>query len=212
MCDIESNAGHTPDTLSGAMADMHDQVADARRTYACAAGCVATAPFSSGRRWRPQMNRRCWRRLQSSPCATEGKHFSLPCHHHQNRVCTIYESWRPHVCHAFRCRLLRRYDAREISLAEASAVVDRARQPWPNEFGLSCGNVWRASNNRWVHCSGHGRAVRPRRAPPGDASRPPFCSTAQACRSGSIATSGSSPTKRWPSQNGPHKVKRNDHI
>ncbi len=125
MCDIESNAGHAPDTLSGAMADMHDQVADAQHLCMRCGMCCDGTLFERAS-LAPTDEPALLEAAAIIPLsATEGKHFSLPCHHHQNRVCTIYESWRPHVCHAFRCRLLRRYDAGEISLAEAIAVVTR---------------------------------------------------------------------------------------
>lgn len=59
-----------------------------------------------------------------SPTKT-GTGFALPCHHHQDRICTLYQQWRPTICHTFRCRLLRRFDAGEISLEEAQGIIDR---------------------------------------------------------------------------------------
>ena len=56
---------------------------------------------------------------------TAGTRFALPCHHQDGRVCTVYQQWRPQVCHSFRCALLRRLAADEISLAEAAAQIER---------------------------------------------------------------------------------------
>lgn len=53
----------------------------------------------------------------------QGEGFRLPCHHHRQRICTIYASWRPQVCHSFRCSVLRRLDSGELSLDEACEVV-----------------------------------------------------------------------------------------
>lgn len=55
-----------------------------------------------------------------------GTRFALPCHFHHNRVCTAYQRWRPHVCHTFRCALLRRFAAGDLSLEEAQAQIERA--------------------------------------------------------------------------------------
>jgi uncharacterized protein len=57
---------------------------------------------------------------------TERRGFALPCHYQQGRVCTVYQQWRPTICHTFRCALLRRFDAGEISLIEARARIERA--------------------------------------------------------------------------------------
>ena len=47
--------------------------------------------------------------------AGERRGFALPCHHQQDRVCTVYQQWRPTVCHTFRCTLLHRFDAGELA-------------------------------------------------------------------------------------------------
>lgn len=57
-----------------------------------------------------------------------GTGFALPCHHQQDRICTLYQQWRPTVCHTFRCRLLRRFDAGEIDLAEAHVTITRTTE------------------------------------------------------------------------------------
>jgi hypothetical protein len=50
--------------------------------------------------------------------------FALPCHHHCNRICTVYQQWRPQVCHGFRCALLRRVEAGELSWQEAHDRIE----------------------------------------------------------------------------------------
>ncbi len=57
--------------------------------------------------------------------ATAGMRFELPCHLHHDRVCTVYQQWRPQVCHTFRCALLRRLAAGELSLEAAGAQIER---------------------------------------------------------------------------------------
>lgn len=56
---------------------------------------------------------------------TAGMRFELPCHFHHDHICTVYQQWRPQICHTFRCALLRRLAAGEISLEEAGAQVER---------------------------------------------------------------------------------------
>jgi len=51
--------------------------------------------------------------------------FALPCHHQQGRICGVYQRWRPQICHTFRCTLLRRFEAGELSWAEALARIER---------------------------------------------------------------------------------------
>ncbi|WP_129676348.1 YkgJ family cysteine cluster protein [Candidatus Chloroploca sp. Khr17] len=57
-----------------------------------------------------------------------GTGFAQPCHHHHDRVCTIYQEWRPSICHAFRCQLLRRFDAGEISLEQAHVTITQTTE------------------------------------------------------------------------------------
>jgi hypothetical protein len=57
-----------------------------------------------------------------------GDRFALPCHHHHDRVCTIYQGWRPTVCHTFRCQLLRRFDAGKIGLDEAHVTITQTTE------------------------------------------------------------------------------------
>ena len=56
---------------------------------------------------------------------TAGTRFALPCHYQDGRVCTVYQQWRPRICHNFRCTLLRRLAAGELSLEEAGAQIER---------------------------------------------------------------------------------------
>lgn len=58
--------------------------------------------------------------------AAERIGFALPCHHHQDRICTVYQQGRPHVCHTFRCALLHRLEAGELSCEEALARIEHA--------------------------------------------------------------------------------------
>jgi Putative zinc- or iron-chelating domain len=52
-------------------------------------------------------------------------YFALPCHHESCGRCTIYEE-RFDICRSFRCALLRRYQADEVDLATARAMVGKA--------------------------------------------------------------------------------------
>jgi hypothetical protein len=58
--------------------------------------------------------------------AEDRTYFRLPCLHERCGACTIYET-RFEVCRTFRCALLRRYGAGEVSLEEANAQVARAK-------------------------------------------------------------------------------------
>ena len=50
--------------------------------------------------------------------------FLLPCPAFRDGCCSIYES-RPAICREYRCSLLRRYEAGEVSLEEARALIIR---------------------------------------------------------------------------------------
>src|SRR5689334_12030404 len=50
--------------------------------------------------------------------------FTLPCRFHESGRCTIYED-RWTVCRTFRCALLRKYQAGEVGIEEARAMVER---------------------------------------------------------------------------------------
>lgn len=56
------------------------------------------------------------------------RRFDLPCHHHQQRRCTIYRAWRPRVCGSFKCQLLRRLESGEVSAEQALAIVEKTNQ------------------------------------------------------------------------------------
>jgi Fe-S-cluster containining protein len=56
-----------------------------------------------------------------------GYRFRQPCHHLHGRICSLYQTWRPEICHTYRCKLLKRHHAGEISLTEAQAIVQRTR-------------------------------------------------------------------------------------
>jgi hypothetical protein len=52
--------------------------------------------------------------------------FSLPCALLVDRKCSDYLE-RPHVCRRFKCKLLLAFEAREVDLAAARAIVERVR-------------------------------------------------------------------------------------
>jgi Fe-S-cluster containining protein len=52
--------------------------------------------------------------------------FSLPCTRVDGTICSIYEQ-RPIACRGYRCALLKRYEAREIPLDEALALVSKGK-------------------------------------------------------------------------------------
>src|SRR4051812_22789158 len=53
--------------------------------------------------------------------------FHPPCHHHIDGRCSIYAT-RFTKCRTFRCALLKRLDAGEVSLTEASAAVVKSKE------------------------------------------------------------------------------------
>lgn len=57
-----------------------------------------------------------------------GPHFDLPCPHLHDRKCALYQSWRPRICHTFRCKTLRRFEAGEIDLLEAQTIIERTTE------------------------------------------------------------------------------------
>lgn len=57
----------------------------------------------------------------------EGFTFLLPCPHHVEDRCAVYDR-RPSSCRRFQCKLLRRYLGGEVGLEEGLSVVRRARE------------------------------------------------------------------------------------
>jgi uncharacterized protein len=57
----------------------------------------------------------------------QGPLFDLPCPHHQGGRCTVYEE-RPSPCRDYRCKLLRRYLAGEVTWEEGIRRVEQARR------------------------------------------------------------------------------------
>lgn len=55
------------------------------------------------------------------------KYFRLPCHFERDGLCSIYDD-RFTICHSFRCALLRRFDSRDVSLADARSTVAEAKR------------------------------------------------------------------------------------
>ncbi len=56
----------------------------------------------------------------------EPSHFCLPCPLHLNHRCSVYTALRPRVCGDYRCSLLNKLLAGEISLAQGLQIVGRA--------------------------------------------------------------------------------------
>lgn len=55
-----------------------------------------------------------------------GDHFVLPCQCLDGTRCAIYSS-RPSVCRHYRCALLKRHEAGQVTTAQAQAIIERAR-------------------------------------------------------------------------------------
>lgn len=63
------------------------------------------------------------KRLNLSVCQQDGRDtFNLPCSHHINGKCTVYEN-RFKVCESYKCEMLKRLLAGEVSLEEALKIV-----------------------------------------------------------------------------------------
>lgn len=75
----------------------------------------------------------------------DGAAFSLPCPCHQDGRCAVYEE-RLSPCREYRCKLLRGYQAGQVSWNEALRRVQRARQLMASlrgRLGLpETGSVW----------------------------------------------------------------------
>jgi uncharacterized protein len=52
--------------------------------------------------------------------------FNLPCRHLQGTLCGVFDR-RPEPCGAFRCELLKSFEAGEVSMAEAKGRVTEAK-------------------------------------------------------------------------------------
>jgi hypothetical protein len=55
------------------------------------------------------------------------KGFALPCHLLKDRRCSVYEDWRPRVCHRYTCRLLDGYVDGSRSVDECLRVIGIVR-------------------------------------------------------------------------------------
>ena len=53
------------------------------------------------------------------------RRFTLPCQHHQNRCCVIYAGWRPKICGAYECKLLKQVGHGTLSQEQALAIIER---------------------------------------------------------------------------------------
>ena len=70
--------------------------------------------------------------------------FQQPCVLHDDKGCTAYQTWRPRRCVEYRCSLLNRFDAAEVTFDEALRHVIKARtmaDRVQNEAGLMAGGL-----------------------------------------------------------------------
>lgn len=75
--------------------------------------------------------------------------FELPCRAFDGR-CQCY-SIRPSVCRVYRCKLLRKLDAREIAIGDGLAMVEEARRLGAEvERGYEPGESPSAARSRWL--------------------------------------------------------------
>lgn len=66
--------------------------------------------------------------VEAVPGAAEGQfQFRLPCPHHRDGVCRVYQAVRPDICAAFKCKLLHRYDRGGLSFEQAALVIKETR-------------------------------------------------------------------------------------
>ena len=76
--------------------------------------------------------------------ASDGPKFQLPCHLHVAGACSIYGSWRPHVCGAFTCGVIDAYVAGTLPFDEALRHVKTAKTMADNvraEVGFATGGL-----------------------------------------------------------------------
>jgi hypothetical protein len=57
----------------------------------------------------------------------QGPGFTLPCPRHREGRCTVYDE-RPSPCSGFRCKLLRRYAAGEVTWEEGLRRIEQAKR------------------------------------------------------------------------------------
>ncbi|MEN8230183.1 MAG: YkgJ family cysteine cluster protein [Bacteroidota bacterium] len=68
------------------------------------------------------------KRVQIKHKDTEG--LSLPCSYLKDSVCSIYYSsnpQRPLICNSFKCKLLKKYEKREISYENALMIIENTK-------------------------------------------------------------------------------------
>src|SRR5207247_485660 len=51
--------------------------------------------------------------------------FTLPCQHYRDGRCVIYERWRPHMCGAYECKLLKQYARGMLSHEQARVIIQQ---------------------------------------------------------------------------------------
>ena len=76
--------------------------------------------------------------------AQDGPKLRLPCHLHIGGACSIYGSWRPHVCGAYTCGVIDGYVAGTLSFDDALRHVKTAKAMADNvraEVGFVAGGM-----------------------------------------------------------------------
>ncbi|MHB8055619.1 MAG: YkgJ family cysteine cluster protein [Candidatus Aminicenantales bacterium] len=53
--------------------------------------------------------------------------FKLPCRHHRDDICQIYQAVRPEICLGFKCKLMHRYHGGGLSFDQAAPVIKEKR-------------------------------------------------------------------------------------
>lgn len=84
--------------------------------------------------------------------AEEGEFFHLPCHYFTGK-CSIYDQKKPHICSAYRCKLLNDFSRGRISKEEALNIIRETKSQrqeiitleqkiWNNKLALPFIHIW----------------------------------------------------------------------
>jgi len=91
--------------------------------------------------------------------------FDFPCRHLQGTRCGVYPN-RPRICSAFRCELLKSFEAGQVSMsdamsrvAEAKAIIDEVRPLVDRAGGALTPKKWGALLDSWRANALAGRAT-----------------------------------------------------
>lgn len=95
----------------------------------------------------------------------EQARFDFPCRHLQGTRCGVYPN-RPRICAAFRCELLKKLEAEQVSIeeamrrvAEAKAMIDEVRPMIDKAGGPITPKRWGALLENWRASALSGRAT-----------------------------------------------------